>query len=359
MKRKLLICLFAGLATVLPAILFGKGVAPAPQPFRSGDRVVFLGDSITHQGRWTGFVTRYYMEQFPSNAYEFINAGVGGDTARGCLCRLHEDVTPYDPTVIVTMFGMNDLGGCLWAKEFGPKENARADAALKRYEENLRTLAKRLKADCPHARLVWCTPSIYDDTSTMAKPCDYNRNGIVLRRAAEVVKAFGAERGEPVIDFNGPMARYNQMRQKEDPAFTMVGPDRVHPLRPGAFFMACEFLKQQGLDSHADDPMTPWPETELSKLLGTRGGYEGQLRTLAAVRWYLRNQKSIPNVDDMEAVKAFGEQLKAKGAKGFFQDRVPLYIKEWNPERLAAIRAKMKALDVQIERLRRKTGAAK
>ena len=58
----------AGLQTVLGAA------------FEKNAKVVFLGDSITHQARWTSFVTRYYLEWLPEQNVTFYNAGVGGDT---------------------------------------------------------------------------------------------------------------------------------------------------------------------------------------------------------------------------------------------------------------------------------------
>ena len=296
-------------------------------PFEKDARVVFLGDSITHQARWTGFVTRYYLEWLPELNVTFRNAGVGGDTMSGCLSRLHEDVNPHRPDVIVTMFGMNDVGGALWAETFGEKENARKKQILDRYEVNLKTLAARLKADHPTVRLVWCTPSIYDETVVMERSNNPGRNRELLAGCAAIVKRFAAASGDEVIDFNGPMAAFNAERQKSDPAFTLVGPDRVHPLQPGAFFMACEFLRQQGLDPHATDPLKPWRVTEVGNRIGKAMAAEGTLRGLYSERWFLRNRKVDP--DDLVAVKAFDDKLKAEGRKGYFEGLVQKYVEGW------------------------------
>lgn len=335
-----------------------RDAQPPSRAFRDGETVVFLGDSITHQARWTSFVARYYLENFPSNRYRFVNAGVGGDTAGGCLCRLEEDVTRHRPDVVVVMFGMNDLGWGLWEKTFGPKENARADEMLRFYEANMRRLGERLARDCPEARIVWCTPSIYDDTAALARPCDDNRNTVVLRRAAAFVARLAAERGEQAIDFNGPMTDYNLMRQKADPAYTLVGPDRVHPGDAGAFFMACAFLRQQGLDPKAADATRPWPETPLAKALAARTALEGRLRDLAAVRWYLRRRKEISDVDDMEQVKAFAARLKAAGTRGYFEDRVPEYVRNWPWPGRAITYEQIRRKDAEIEHLRAALAAA-
>mgnify|MGYP003300883286 CR=1 FL=1 len=144
--------------------------------FERNATVVFLGDSITHQARWTGYVTRYYLERLPERNVRFYNAGVGGDTMSACLCRLDEDVTSKRPDVIVVMFGMNDLGWGIWEQEFGAKARERVNQMMSGYEQNMRRLGERLTHDNPQARIVWCTPSIYDDTSTFNDTFCFNRN---------------------------------------------------------------------------------------------------------------------------------------------------------------------------------------
>lgn len=63
--------------------------------------VVFLGDSIT-QGWGTSLPKR-----FPG--MKAANRGIGGDTTRGMLIRLREDVLALNPAAIVLLLGTNDL----------------------------------------------------------------------------------------------------------------------------------------------------------------------------------------------------------------------------------------------------------
>ena len=63
--------------------------------------VVFLGDSIT-QGWGTSLLGR-----FPG--MKSANRGIGGDTTRGMLIRLQEDVLALNPSAIVLLMGTNDL----------------------------------------------------------------------------------------------------------------------------------------------------------------------------------------------------------------------------------------------------------
>lgn len=63
--------------------------------------VVFLGDSITEG--WGGGLGA----AFPG--VKVANRGISGDTTRGVLIRLEEDVLSLDPSAIVLLIGTNDL----------------------------------------------------------------------------------------------------------------------------------------------------------------------------------------------------------------------------------------------------------
>src|SRR5213082_2628827 len=99
-----------------------------------GDRVVFLGDSITEQRLYTTYIEGYALSRHPNWKLTFRNVGWGGDTSwlrqrahpdekklfetdaatqqkmvedsvgRG----LKRDVLPLKPTVVTVKFGMND-----------------------------------------------------------------------------------------------------------------------------------------------------------------------------------------------------------------------------------------------------------
>ena len=63
--------------------------------------VVFLGDSIT-QG-WGPNLRNF----FP--ALNVANRGISGDTTRGMLIRLNEDVLALNPSTVIMLMGTNDL----------------------------------------------------------------------------------------------------------------------------------------------------------------------------------------------------------------------------------------------------------
>lgn len=63
--------------------------------------VVFLGDSIT-QG-WGDDMGKSFPE------LKVANRGIGGDTTRGVLIRLDEDVISLHPKIVVLLIGTNDI----------------------------------------------------------------------------------------------------------------------------------------------------------------------------------------------------------------------------------------------------------
>ena len=61
-----------------------KHKAPlAKLDLKSGDSIVFLGDSITHQCLYTQYVEDYFYTRFPEMRLKFHNSGVGGAKAWG------------------------------------------------------------------------------------------------------------------------------------------------------------------------------------------------------------------------------------------------------------------------------------
>src|SRR5438876_10672897 len=78
--------------------------------FRSGDRILFLGDSITAQYQYSTDIELYLTTRFPKWNITFLNAGIGGDTATGGARRFSNQVLAEKPTCVTIDFGMNDGG---------------------------------------------------------------------------------------------------------------------------------------------------------------------------------------------------------------------------------------------------------
>ncbi len=90
--------------------------------------VVFLGDSITHG--WGDNMAN----SFPG--MKVANRGIGGDTTRGMLIRLKDDVLQLNPSAVVMLMGTNDI------EEQAPPEVIAGNlklivAALKKHNEKM------------------------------------------------------------------------------------------------------------------------------------------------------------------------------------------------------------------------------
>lgn len=217
--------------------------------FKLDDKWCAVGDSITHGGSYHEFVYLYYATRFPNQDIKVYNCGIGGDSAPGVLKRLKWDVLELKPTVATIMLGMNDVD----VFSYGPVKNTPQDVQhhqerIDTYKENMHKLAKDLTD--AGVRLIFITPSIYDQTSTIETPVYIGANdalGIMSRYVMELSKEFHGT----LVDFHGPMTRLNEEQQKLDPQFALAGPDRVHPLDVGHLTMAYLFLKDQGAPKYA------------------------------------------------------------------------------------------------------------
>jgi lysophospholipase L1-like esterase len=109
--------------------------------------VVFLGDSIT-QG-WGGGLGA----AFPG--MKVANRGISGDTTRGVLIRLPEDVLALHPSAVVLLIGTNDL-----------EEGATPEVIA----GNLELILAALKQHDPHMPIVLC--QVFPSSTTKKRPAD-------------------------------------------------------------------------------------------------------------------------------------------------------------------------------------------
>ena len=217
--------------------------------FKDGETVCFFGDSITHGGRFHSFIYDYYLTRFPDRTIHFVNAGVSGDSAGGALGRMDEDVTAKKPTSVVFMFGMNDVGRGNYVAIPDANQKAAQQRSLEGYQKNMEKLVARVRCEAGEPRLLFITPSPFDQSVVNDKNNNQPGCNDGLGRCAALVRELASKSNGTVVDFHTPMTSFNLERQKRDPAYTIVGPDRVHPGAPGHLMMAWLFLKAQGAPS--------------------------------------------------------------------------------------------------------------
>lgn len=121
--------------------------------------VVFLGDSIT-QGWGDDFSAR-----FPG--LKIANRGISGDTTRGVLLRLSEDVLVLKPAAVVLLIGTNDL-----------EEKAEPELIV----ANLQRILAALKAHDARMPVVLC--QVFPSSTSKSRPADKIRRINELYAAA-------------------------------------------------------------------------------------------------------------------------------------------------------------------------------
>jgi lysophospholipase L1-like esterase len=211
-------------------VLLSAGSIGAAEPngkffFKSGDRIVFLGDSITEQYQYSSYIELFLTTRFPTWNLTFINAGISGDTANGGAARFQKHVLDEKPTAITIDFGMNDGG-------YG-KLNPKSAENFIAKSEAMVEMAKKAQA-----RVALISPNAVD-----------KRNGANRELYLETQKAFYA----PLKDLAskhqvGFVDQYAMTRavlekiQAAEAKTVQPFPDGVHTSASGGLLMAHSIL---------------------------------------------------------------------------------------------------------------------
>lgn len=216
--------------------------------FKTGDRVCFIGNSITHAGEFHHNILLYHTLHFPTRVVSFYNCGISGDVTGGVLTRMESDILIHKPTHAVIMIGMNDVMRQL----YGPKPTESADTLQKRekalaiYRTNLDSIVRILMSK--KVKVILQKPSIYDQTAQIEKLNNLGVND-ALKSCADFMEQLAKKYQLQTVDYWSIMSGINTSLQQENPKATIIGPDRVHPASPGNFVMFYQFLKSTSLSA--------------------------------------------------------------------------------------------------------------
>ncbi len=159
--------------------------------------VVFLGDSIT-QGWGNGLAA-----VFPE--LRVANRGISGDTTRGVLIRLEEDVLRLDPAAVVLLIGTNDL------EEGAEPETIASDLGL---------VLAALKEGRPDLRIILC--QVFPSAASMRRPKEK------IQRVNELY--LDLARGDPQVML---LETWPLFAGPEGDAIAAEFPDMLHPNAAG------------------------------------------------------------------------------------------------------------------------------
>lgn len=225
----------AAMLTVFSLATAHADDAAVPSP-QAGERIVFLGDSITQAGDKAGgyvdLVRAAAGASFPKAGLEVLGAGISGNKVPDLEKRLDRDVLSKKPTTVVIYIGINDV----WHSTRGqgtPKDV---------FEKGLRSLVDRVRA--AGARVILCTPSVIGE-----KPVGENPLDAMLDDYSGVTRAIAADMKTGLIDlrraFVDHLAAVNAAKADKG----LLTTDGVHLNADGNRFVAGRMLEGLGLQS--------------------------------------------------------------------------------------------------------------
>lgn len=203
-------------------------------------RPMFVGDSITHQGRYLGYVRFFQALHEPERRVAMVNGGLCGDSAANATERWERDVLKFPADEYFIMLGMNDYRNYLYVDD-KPTEKVKADraAALTRYHDKYASLCRQAKATGKPVTLMTPSPQ---DVYSGPKPLYVGKNEIGLAACAEMVRDFAREHGFKLIELHRNMSDFLRAHHAE----IAYSPDHCHPGREGGLLMAAEIVEQLG-----------------------------------------------------------------------------------------------------------------
>lgn len=213
--RLLIPCTLAAVALLTPTVALADDAA-AP-PLKKGERIVFLGDSITAGGvRPKGYVTLVkdrLAKKHPDLGIEVIGAGISGNKVPDLQKRLAKDVLAKQPTLVVIYIGINDV----W---HGEKDPARGTPPEK-YEAGLTEIIGKIQK--AGARAVLCTPTVIGEKKPGTNALDHQ-----LDTYAAISRKVAKATGTPLCDLRKAFQDHLAKQNTDDREKGVLTTDRVH-----------------------------------------------------------------------------------------------------------------------------------
>jgi lysophospholipase L1-like esterase len=241
--------------------------------FEQGQKVLFIGDSITDCGRREGphapygngyvaLARAFLLARYAELGLEVVNRGIGGNTVRNLAARWQDDVIAEQPDWLSVKIGINDV----WRTISNRLDEA---VPLDEYERTYRQLLDQTR-ERTRARLILVEPYIIAPPvrggpqaasgMTLADVQrvypDLRQRGIAegLEMAAAMVHfralmdQYVAAVDQLAADYGAVLVRtqaaFDEAIQKQPPAYWAA--DRVHPSAPGHGVIARAWLRAVG-----------------------------------------------------------------------------------------------------------------
>ena len=201
-------------------------------PLKKGERIVFLGDSITAGGTSkTGYVTlikNRLQEKHGDLGITIIGAGISGNKVPDLQKRLERDVLSKKPTLVVIYIGINDV----WHGESNPKNGT----SKENFEGGLKDIIGKIKDS--GARVILCTPSVIGEKTDGGNSLDAK-----LDEYSDISRKVAKDTKVQLCDLRKAFAEHLKKSNPDNKASGILTGDRVHLNTEGNAFVAQVMLK--------------------------------------------------------------------------------------------------------------------
>lgn len=195
-------------------------------------RIVFLGNSITYNGKFVTYIDAYLTLRYPEKNLEIINVGLPSETVSGLSEQGHADgkfprpdlserldrvLKQLEPDLVIANYGMND-------GIYLPFDEERFEA----FKKGMSWMHQTVEFSGPE--IIHVTPPVYDERKSAAysNVLDIYSDWLVSCRYTQNWK---------IIDLHWPMRKELEDRRSLNPEFAFAK-DGIHPDESGHFLMA-------------------------------------------------------------------------------------------------------------------------
>ena len=221
----------ATVLSVLAPVSVTRGAEPTP--LKAGDRIVFLGDSITAGGavRPYGYIRLLedaLNKKHPDLKIECLGAGISGNKVPNLQRRVDKDVVAKKPTIVFIYIGINDV----WHGQKDPAKGTMPD----KFEAGLKEVIGKITDG--GARVILCTPTVIGEKKNGANALDAK-----LDQYADISRGIAKELKLQLCDLRQAFVDHLSADNPEDKTSGVLTTDQVHLNSAGNQLVAETMLK--------------------------------------------------------------------------------------------------------------------
>jgi lysophospholipase L1-like esterase len=231
------ICL---VTTLFFAVHAAAAADDAPKvELKGGERIVFLGDSITQGGVGpNGYVTlvkQTLAKLRIDPGIEVIGAGISGNRVPNLQQRLERDVLSKKPSIVVIYIGINDV----WHSESG-RGTSKED-----FEKGLKEIIGKIHD--AGGKVILCTASVIGE-----KHDGSNKLDKMLDEYCDISRSVAADTKVQLLDLRKAFLAHAKEHNSQNKESGILTSDRVHLNQAGNLFVANQMLAALGVKEKAE-----------------------------------------------------------------------------------------------------------